>query len=104
VVISIIVVERMGKINTRAEKIFFGMILGGAAGNLIDRYVFGKITDFVDFRVFPVFNVADSFIFVGATLLFIIYFRNRKKTAAAEGAGKPGDTPATPGRDGGIKQ
>jgi len=52
-----------------------GLVLGGAAGNLYDRVAFGSVTDFLDFYVghshFPVFNVADSAITVGAALLLI---------------------------------
>jgi signal peptidase II len=48
------------------------MILGGAAGNLIDRVFFGQVVDFLDFYVgtmhWPAFNVADSFITVGVGL------------------------------------
>ncbi len=46
-----------------------GLILSGALGNLIDRLVFGYVIDFIDFRVWPVFNVADSAITIGAVLL-----------------------------------
>ena len=46
-----------------------GLILGGAVGNLIDRIRIGGVIDFLDFRVWPVFNVADSCITVGAVLL-----------------------------------
>jgi signal peptidase II len=50
-------------------------ILGGAAGNLYDRVVFGTVTDFIEVYhgnwSFPVFNVADSAITVGATLLLL---------------------------------
>lgn len=46
-----------------------GLILAGATGNLIDRLVFGYVIDFLDFCVWPVFNVADSAITVGAILL-----------------------------------
>lgn len=45
------------------------LILAGAVGNLIDRLFFGYVIDFLDFRVWPVFNVADSAITVGAALL-----------------------------------
>ncbi|MDQ5921787.1 MAG: signal peptidase [Pseudomonadota bacterium] len=58
-------------------------ILGGAVGNLIDRVVFGKVTDFIDWHYidyhWPAFNVADSFITVGVTLLVIdSIFMHRK--------------------------
>jgi len=46
-----------------------GLILAGAVGNLIDRLRFGYVIDFLDFRVWPVFNIADSAITVGAILL-----------------------------------
>jgi signal peptidase II len=52
-----------------------GLILGGAVGNLIDRVRYGVVVDFVDVHVqqyhWPVFNVADSAISVGVTLLLI---------------------------------
>lgn len=45
------------------------MVMGGALGNLYDRLVFGFVIDFLDFRVWPVFNLADSFISVGVCLM-----------------------------------
>jgi len=50
--------------------ISLGLQLGGATGNLIDRLLRdGRVTDFVDFRVWPVFNVADSAVVIGTALL-----------------------------------
>ena len=46
-----------------------GMLLGGAIGNALDRGVHGAVTDFFDFRVWPVFNIADIGIVVGVCLL-----------------------------------
>lgn len=51
--------------------IAFGLILGGAAGNLIDRVAFGYVIDFLDFRIWPVFNIADASITVGAFILIV---------------------------------
>lgn len=45
------------------------LILAGASGNLFDRLFLGYVVDFIDFRIWPVFNVADSAITVGAILL-----------------------------------
>jgi len=45
------------------------LILTGAIGNLYDRITLGFVVDFLDFRVWPVFNVADSCITVGAVLV-----------------------------------
>jgi len=47
------------------------LVLGGAIGNLIDRLRFGYVVDLFDFRVFPVFNVADIAIVCGVGLLFL---------------------------------
>jgi len=54
------------------EKTFsyaIAMILAGAIGNLIDRIRLGAVVDFIDFHVWPVFNIADSFITIGTALL-----------------------------------
>ncbi len=55
--------------------VMFGLILGGAWGNLIDRLRLGAVTDFLDFFIgnahWPAFNVADSAICVGAITLLI---------------------------------
>ena len=57
------------------ERVALGFILGGAAGNLIDRITAGHVVDFFDFRIWPVFNVADSFITVGVAMFLILTFR-----------------------------
>jgi signal peptidase II len=46
-----------------------GFILAGTIGNLIDRLRFGYVIDFLDFRIWPVFNIADSAITIGAIVL-----------------------------------
>ena len=48
-----------------------GFLLGGALGNAVDRFFFGAVTDFFDFRVWPVFNVADIGIIIGVGLLVL---------------------------------
>ncbi len=52
------------------RKMAVGFILGGAIGNMIDRFRLGYVIDFIDFRIWPVFNFADSFITIGAVILF----------------------------------
>jgi len=47
----------------------YGLLLGGAVGNLIDRVRVGHVIDFFDLRVWPVFNVGDSAITIGVVLL-----------------------------------
>ena len=55
-----------------AVSLALGLILGGALGNLIDRIKFGHVIDFFDFRIWPVFNVADSALTAGTAILIII--------------------------------
>ncbi|MCT4606416.1 MAG: signal peptidase II [Marinisporobacter sp.] len=45
------------------------LIVGGAIGNLIDRVRLGYVVDYFDFRIWPVFNIADISIVIGAVLL-----------------------------------
>lgn len=55
--------------------IMIAFVLGGAIGNLTDRLFFGAVTDFFDFRIWPIFNVADSFITIAIIGLFWYAFR-----------------------------
>lgn len=59
------------------ENLSLSFILAGAAGNLIDRVSFGYVVDFLDFRVWPVFNLADSAITAGAVLLAWSIIKNK---------------------------
>ena len=46
-----------------------GLVMGGVIGNLIDRLRLGYVTDFIDFKVWPAFNVADSALTVGIIII-----------------------------------
>lgn len=63
------------------------LVLGGAAGNVFDRIVWGRVTDFLLFYIgryqWPAFNVADSAIVVGSALLAIDLIRPKQRTANA---------------------
>jgi len=48
-----------------------GLLIGGSVSNLIDRIRLGRVTDFLDFRYWPAFNLADSFIVLGVALLLL---------------------------------
>ena len=50
----------------RRWQVIVALVLGGAIGNIIDRHLYGHVIDFIDLRFWPVFNVADSAITVGA--------------------------------------
>ena len=63
------------------------MQMGGAIGNLIDRIAYGYVVDFVDFRVWPVFNVADSSITIGFVILAVaLLFGKDSKDKASDGS------------------
>lgn len=63
------------------EQLGYGFILSGAIGNGIDRFLFGYVVDFFDFRLinFPVFNIADVAINIGVFLLLIASFTTTSK-------------------------
>lgn len=65
--------------NNRYELIAGSLIVGGAIGNYIDRIFRGFVVDFFDFKVWPVFNIADIAIVLGCILMIIILFKEGGK-------------------------
>jgi signal peptidase II len=71
------------KVRSRLAAVALGMIVGGALGNVIDRafrdgsggFMGGSVVDFIDFQWWPIFNVADMGVVVGAILLVVASFR-----------------------------
>jgi signal peptidase II len=59
-----------------------GMLVGGAAGNLIDRAREGAVVDFIDPVAWPAFNVADSCIVLGVLVLLFVVERGARRTAS----------------------
>ncbi len=57
-------------------QVSLGLQLAGALGNLLDRLRHGHVIDFIDFKVWPVFNVADSSVFVGVVILAFLLLRH----------------------------
>jgi len=55
-------------LNSMLGRSALGLILGGTVGNLIDRFRFGYVTDFIDFGFWPAFNIADSAVTVGVII------------------------------------
>lgn len=73
-------------------RLALSMQLGGAIGNLIDRLTIGQVTDFISVGNFPVFNVADASISVGAAVLFLgVWLRERAERR--DHTGDPVDIP-----------
>ena len=69
---------------TRLTQTALALVMGGALGNIYDRVAHGEVTDFLEFYSgawrFAAFNIADSAITVGASLLIIDMWRTRKQT------------------------
>ena len=63
---------------TAAVRWGFGLVLGGAAANVVERLRFGYVIDYLDVHVWPVFNLADSAIVVGAGLVVLALFHERR--------------------------
>ncbi len=69
----------------RGLRIALGLQLGGAFGNLVDRFRIGHVTDFLDFGPWPIFNVADMSVVAGACVLgWIVWQDTRREKALAE--------------------
>lgn len=77
IALIMLIVTRVQRISTPLS-ISLALILGGAAGNLVDRLKFGLVIDFLDFRIWPVFNIADTAISIGiAILAFTLIFKKK---------------------------
>lgn len=97
-VAAIVLLSRtMMKATVPATAYGLALITSGAVGNVVDRvfrgdgWMHGKVVDFIDLQWFPVFNVADSCITVGAFLVILGLFqehRIEKKNAAVPGGGQ----------------
>jgi signal peptidase II len=65
----------------RLLRLALSLQLGGAVGNLIDRLIQGYVTDFISVGTFPVFNIADASISIGAVLLVIsVWFKEKAES------------------------
>ena len=86
--ISAVIIAAAPKVRDRLNAVALGLVLGGAVGNLTDRLVRppgpfrGRVIDFIDFRVWPTFNLADVAVVIGAGLLAIASFRAERNEAA----------------------
>jgi signal peptidase II len=82
VVVALVIVALSFRVGSLPVAAALGMILGGALGNLTDRIVrgsgiSGRVVDFIDVHHWPVFNVADAGITVGALLILLAGLRGR---------------------------
>ncbi|MGZ5213062.1 MAG: signal peptidase II [Actinomycetota bacterium] len=92
ILVSVAIVATAFRHTNVATSLALGLILGGAVGNLTDRIVrgpgfSGHVVDFVDFQVWPVFNLADAAIVVGAVVLAISSFAADRDREPSHDAG-----------------
>jgi signal peptidase II len=91
-VVILVVVVASRNLPSMATAVGLGLVLGGAVGNLTDRLIrgtgfTGEVVDFIDLHVWPVFNLADTGIVVGAVLLLLTGIRRDRRTQPAAPAG-----------------
>ena len=79
-VIIVIMLIYINKINKKSIwfKLAAGLILGGAVANLIDRIRVGCVIDYLDFRIWPVFNLADSSVVIGAGIIVLLFLQGEE--------------------------
>jgi signal peptidase II len=85
--VVIVAIVYLGPRYARASRLAWwglSLLLGGALGNLVDRARLGYVVDFINFHVWPVFNVADIAVVCGAILLVIALAGHREATAPSE--------------------
>ena len=85
-IVGILVYLIFWRPESRWMQVSLAMIAGGGIGNMIDRVLLGYVVDFIDFTLidFAIFNVADSFVCVGAGILIVCLLLDIKKEMKAE--------------------
>ena len=89
-IIALLIYLFRKKTQSKLENLAIAFIVGGGIGNMIDRVVLGYVVDMIDFRLinFAVFNVADSFVCVGAGMLILYLILEMVKETKAEKAAR----------------
>jgi signal peptidase II len=89
VVVSVLIVVTAFRHTSPVTALALGLVLGGALGNLTDRLTRGQgftghVVDFIDLQIWPVFNVADTAIVVGAVMLAVGSFVGDRRERPAQ--------------------
>lgn len=88
--VIVVIVRIARRLHSSAWAVSLGLLLGGATGNLVDRILRapgvgrGAVVDFIDFQVWPSFNVADSAIVTGGVLAVLLSLRGVEMVAPDE--------------------
>ncbi|MBL7081915.1 MAG: signal peptidase II [Candidatus Omnitrophica bacterium] len=80
-IVTIFFAIKLRKETVLVQTLGMSLILAGAIGNLTDRIRLGVVIDFLDFRIWPVFNIADSAITIGAVLLGFYFLKKCRNIA-----------------------
>ncbi len=92
IVLAVMAYVLVKKPNDKLLMTSLTLMTGGAVGNLIDRLRLGYVVDFLDFRLinFPIFNIADCFITIGAVVfaVYVIFFSDKKECADEHNEGE----------------
>ncbi len=77
IIVIIVIFYYLKKIieNEKVLQFAIGLLLGGTIGNLIDRILYGAVIDFIDFRIWPVFNLADSAVTISVVFLILLLWK-----------------------------
>jgi signal peptidase II len=92
VIISVVLWRAKARVDSLPALLSIGLVVGGAIGNLADRlfrgeaWLRGSVVDFIDFRFWPVFNLADMAIVVGVVLMFFFFSRLNQEPNVASNA------------------
>ena len=89
IAVCAVILATSWRLTSLLSGVALGLVLGGALGNLTDRIVrgpgvSGRVVDFIDFHVWPVFNAADSCIVIGALLLVFAGMRRERRIEPTE--------------------
>lgn len=82
-VVTVVVIVAIGRARPTLETVALGLVLGGALGNLIDRFwrgdglIDGAVIDWIDLWIIPTFNIADASVTIAVVLLLIHAWRTR---------------------------
>ena len=82
VILFLVIFNRRIRKAPRLAQVGVALLVGGALGNAYDRWAYNAVIDFFDFRIWPIFNVADIAICIGAGLLILDTVRRDKKAKA----------------------
>jgi signal peptidase II len=92
--VCVVIIVTAWRVGSLPAAIGLGLVLGGALGNLTDRVLHGTgisggVVDFIDFHVWPVFNVADSCVVVGVIIVVVAGFLHREPVEEPDADAEP---------------